>query len=124
MDHSLFTLGVEVYAAHVAGDLIETDVVEPLEGGTRDGADLVVRHQEVLLPPHEEVLLLGEVPDGEVGLPRRFRKGPPRAELGPVLHVDAIVRTPFRVLGVERELVTNDLALEEGGEGGMVLGQA
>lgn len=40
--------------------LIEADVVEPLEARTRDRFDPVIWHEEVFLPPHEQMLSLRE----------------------------------------------------------------
>ena len=53
-------LGVSVEVEPVDGGLglLETDVVEPGEGRAVDVLDLVVGHEEVLLPPHEDKVRL------------------------------------------------------------------
>ena len=112
---------MEVDAADGAGALVEADVVEALEAGARDGRDLVVRHEEVFLPPHEEVFALGKVLEGEAGGFGLFAEGPPRGEAVPVLHVDLLRGAPFGVCGLEGVLVADDLAFKVGGQGRVVV---
>lgn len=59
--YSLLALGMEVYAIHTSMALIETDVVEPFEARATDGFDLVIWHEKVFLPPHEQVFPLGVI---------------------------------------------------------------
>ena len=54
----LLTLRVEIDPTNTAVALIEADVVEPLEAGSRDGFHTVVRHEEVFFPAHEDVFAL------------------------------------------------------------------
>lgn len=61
------TLGMEVDTADSAIALVEADVVEALEAGACYRFDSMVWHQEILLPPHEQVLSLEEVLQCEVG---------------------------------------------------------
>ena len=52
----LCTIAVEVNSINLAFKLVEADVVEALETGAIDSAHLMIGHQEMLLPSHEEVL--------------------------------------------------------------------
>ena len=52
---------MEVVALDLRRRLLEADVVEPGERGPRDVLDGVVRHQEVLLPPHKHIVRLFEL---------------------------------------------------------------
>ena len=115
---------MKVNAAHGARDLVETDVVEALEAGARYGADAVVRHEEILLPPHEDVLALGEVFVVEVGLLRLLGERAPGGEAGPVVHVGFLGRAPGLVFGLEGVFGADDFAFEVGGQGGVVFCQA
>jgi len=63
----LLALSVEIYPTHATRALVEADVIEPLETGTRDCLDFVIRHQEVLFPPHEEVFSMRKLLKGEGG---------------------------------------------------------
>lgn len=60
----LFALGVKIDSADFSLDLVETDVVEAFKGGPGDCSDSVVRNQEVLFPPHKDVVSLFKVSDG------------------------------------------------------------
>ncbi len=106
---------MKIDATNSTSDLVEADVVKPLEAGAGDGADAVVRHEEVLLPAHEDVLALGEVLVVEIGLFRLLGQRPPGGELRPVLHVGFLRRAPGFVLGLEGVLGADDLAFEVGG---------
>lgn len=64
----LLAFRMKVYPAHRPLDLVEADVVEPLETGAHDLAHAVVRHKEGLFPAHEDVLTLQAVFVVEVGL--------------------------------------------------------
>jgi len=55
-----FRVSVIIVSFYTGGGLLEADVVEACEAGTIDIFDGVVRHQEVLLPPHEHKVRLLE----------------------------------------------------------------
>ena len=55
-----FRVSVIIVSFYTGGGLLEADVVEACEAGTIDIFDGVVRHQEVLLPPHVYVVCLRE----------------------------------------------------------------
>lgn len=57
---------MEVYAAHSSLDLVEADVIEPLEASTWDRPYSMVGNKERFLPSHEYVFTLGEVPVCEI----------------------------------------------------------
>jgi len=58
---SLLALRVEIDPTHSAFDLVKTNVVESFEAGSLDALQLIVGHQEMLLPPHKNALLLPPV---------------------------------------------------------------
>lgn len=76
----------------------------------------MVRHQKVLLPPHEEVLALEVVFEGEGAgaRARGFGQGAEGGEAGPVLEVDFLAAVPGGVGGAEEVLGADDFAFEEG----------
>ena len=115
---------MKVNATDSAGDLVEADVVEALEAGAGNGPDAVVRHEEILLPAHEDVLALRKVLVVEVGLLGLLGQRPPGGELRPMLHVGFLGRAPGFVLGLEGVLGADDFAFEVGGQGGVVFCQA
>ncbi len=69
------------------------------------------------------MLLLREIGEAEIRLPSRLRIGPIRIKLGPVLHVDAFVATPFGMLSSEEVSVADYLALKVGCESGIIFSQ-
>ena len=112
---------MEVDSADFPGDLAEADVVEALEAGTGNGADRMIRDEEVFLPSHEKILALGEVLVCEIGALGLFCERPPCGEATPVLHVDLLVRAPFRPVGLESVFRADDLAFEIRREGRVVI---
>lgn len=71
---------MEVNTANSPLHLVETDIIESLEAGTRDRSNPVVRNEEIFLPPHEHVLTLREVAVCEIGPFGLFRQRLPRWE--------------------------------------------
>ena len=57
----LLALCMEVNALDCSSHLVETNVIEAFEACAVDCSDTVIRHQEILLPPHEKMLLLHPV---------------------------------------------------------------
>lgn len=106
--------------ADSAVELIEADVIEPFETGPRDTFNTVVGHQEVLLPSHKQMLVLGKVFVGEVGLLRHLRQWTPRREFGPVVHISSIGSSPGLMTGLECVFRSDDFGLEECSKRGMV----
>ena len=90
----LLTLRMEVYPADLTLPLIKTYIVEPLETRSRDRPDPMVRHEEVLLPSHEDVIALRVILEREVGRLGRFGQWPPGGEARPVLEVDFLGGSP------------------------------
>ncbi len=122
---SLFALAVKVDAADLPAHLVKTDVVEPLEAGAVNRPDSVVRHEEVLLPPHKYVLSLVDVLDrGLAALARLLHVGAEGGKLGPVGDVNLLAGAPALVLRDEAVFRADDLALEVRRQGGMIVGQA
>lgn len=114
---------MEINPRHLAPELVKADVIKPLEAGPVDGAHAVVRHEEVLLPPHEDVLALLRLrDDGVKALARLLAVWAEGGELGPVREVDLFVGAPPGVLGYEAVLGANDLAFEVGCQGGVIVG--
>lgn len=120
----LFALGVEVNAIHITLDLVKGDVVESLEARSRDGPHSVVGDQKVLLPPHEDGVLLGNVVDVYGSSTGGFLVGAEGVKLRPVAKVHLVAGSPVLMLGEETVLGTDDFTLKICCERGMVFGQA
>ncbi len=101
--------------------LVEADVIEALETGSGDGADAMIRHEEILLPPHEEVLSLRKILEAEIRPLRLLRQRPPCLKPTPMLHIDFVVGAPLGMARLKGILVSNYLALEVGGESRMIV---
>ncbi len=112
-----------VNAAHGPLDLVEADIVEALKTGASDGRDTMIWDEKVFLPPHKYVLLLREILEVEIGLPRLLGQRLPCPELAPVRHVGFFGRTPRFVLRLECVFRADDLAFKVGGKGGVIFGQ-
>lgn len=52
---------MEVNSTDCPLHLVEANIVESLEAGARNGPHPVVWHEEMLFPPHENVLALGYI---------------------------------------------------------------
>lgn len=78
----------------------------------------------MLLPPHENVISLCQVSDGDGTLAGYLLVRPESAKLGPVTNVHFVVCAPVIVLGEEVVLCADDFPLEIGGECRVVLGQS
>lgn len=78
----------------------------------------------MLLPPHENVISLCQVSDGDGTLAGYLLVRPESAKLGPVANVHFVVCAPVIVLGEEVVLCADDFSLEIGGECRVVLGQS
>jgi hypothetical protein len=112
---------VEVDATNFALELVEANVVESFETGTRYRSNPVVRYQKMLLPSHEDVVLLRNVRNHDRPLASLLVEWMEGAELVPVAEVDLGVGPPVLVLCNEVVFAADDLALEECGQGGMVI---
>ena len=123
MRHSLLAFRMKVYPAHLPLELVEANVVEALKARSSDGSHAVVRNQEVLFPAHEDVLSLRDVMYSNASLSSLLVKRSKGAELAPVAHVRLVAGSPVFVQRLETILGANDLALEEGRERWMILGE-
>ena len=112
MSYSLLALSMEVDALDATRELVEADVIEAFETRTIYGPHSVIWHEKVLLPSHEQVLLLVQV-FRHLFLARRVLSNrlvcvePP-----PVLPVDLLVGAPFRMLCNEGVFGSDYLAFE------------
>ena len=120
----LFALRMKVNPRDGPRDLVEADVVEALEAGAADLPHPIIRHEELLLPPHEHVLPLRHVRIPKIRLPRRLGEGPEGREALPVLHVRLLRRAPTRVPCHETVLRADNLAVEVGRKRWVLGGQA
>lgn len=84
----LLTLCVEIYPTDTTVALVETYVVESLEAGAGDRFHAVVRHEEIFLPAHEDVLTLLIVLEREGRGFGGFGETSPGREACPVLEVN------------------------------------
>lgn len=115
---------MEIYAADLALELIETDVVEALEASTRNGSNAVVGDQEMLLPTHEDMVFLRRILSRELTILNFLLQWPERSELGPVAQIHLSAGPPVLVLCKEAVFASNNLSLEISRECGVILGQA
>lgn len=115
---------MKVYPANGPFHLVETDIVEPLEARAGNSAYSMIRDEEVLFPPHEDVLPVGEVAVGEVWPLGLLRQGTPGREAGPVVHISLLRGSPCIVPGLEGVFGSDDLSFEECRQGGMILREA
>lgn len=95
-----------------SAQLVEANVIESFERGSRDLANTVVRYQKVFFPAHKDVFSLGKVFVDVVGLLRLFGDGPIRREPAPVLMIDLLIGTPLRMPGLERVFWPNHFTLK------------
>lgn len=93
-DDALFALCVKVDPGDGSFDLVKTDIVEALETGTGYCAHAMVGDEKVLLPAHEDVIALGEIPIGEIRFFGLSGQRTPCRESGPVVHICLLGRTP------------------------------
>lgn len=115
---------MEIDTANAAHLLVKADVVEALEAGAVDSAHPVVGDEEVLLPAHEDVLLVVQVWDVHGSLSGALGVGPERRELVPVIQVNLLTGAPVMVVRDEVVLGPDDLALEVGRQGWVVFREA
>lgn len=85
---------MKVNAGNGSLDLVKTDIVEPLEAGAGYCAHAMIGDEKVLLPAHEDVIALGEIPIGEIRFFGLSSQRAPCREPGPVVHVCFLGRTP------------------------------
>jgi hypothetical protein len=116
----LLALSMEVDALNTARNLVKANVVEALKARTTYRLDPMIRNQEVLLPAHKKVFFLHPVLCHEFRARRVFRERLVGRESSPVLSVDFLVGAPFRMLGYESVLASDDFAFEVGGQAGVV----
>lgn len=116
---------MKIYSADCSASLVETYVIEPFKTGARDGFDPVVGHQEVFLPPHEHVFAIETSAQRECRiLFSCLRQRSPGWKSRPMLQVDLFGATPRRMGCAEEVFGPNDLAFEESGQCGMIIGQS
>lgn len=104
---------MEVDPAHVSRALVEADVVEAFEAGTRDGLHSMVWYQEVLLPAHEQMLALEIVLECEIGGFSRLREWAPGREACPMLEIYLLTASPSWMCGLEQILWPYYLSFKE-----------
>lgn len=119
-----FALRMEVDTADASLNLIEANVVEPFEAGTGDRSNPVIRHEEILFPPHKNMFALRKVAVCKIGPLGLFRKRFPSRKSGPVVYVCLFVRTPFFITSLKSVLGSNYFTFKESGQGRMILGEA
>lgn len=69
-----FALRMEVDTTDASLNLIEANIVEPFETGTGDRSNPVIRHKEILFPPHKNMFALCKVAICKIGPLGLFRK--------------------------------------------------
>jgi hypothetical protein len=84
----------------------------------------MVGNQKVLLPPHEYVFLLRNVPNHHRTFARGAVEGPEGVELGPVVEVYLVVGPPAFVVRDEVIPGPDYFAFKVRGQSGVVFGQA
>lgn len=122
--NSPLALRVEINAAHGSLYLVETDIIESFKAGARDCSDSVVRDEEVFLPPHEHVLMLGKVTKCEISLLGLFSKWFPCRKPRPMMDIGLLVGSPFLVASNEAVFSANHLALKESCQSRVIFSEA
>jgi hypothetical protein len=120
---SLLALSMEVDALDATRELVEADVVEAFEARTAYSPDSVIRDEEILLPSHEQMLLLIQVLRHLFLARGVFGYRLVCIEAPPVLPVDLFVGAPFRMLCNEGVFASDDLAFEVRCQAWVVFGQ-
>lgn len=120
----LLTPRMEIYAADSTLALVEADIVKAFKARAVDSAYTVIRYQEMFLPPHKYVLSLCQTLNVQVPLARLLLERTKSVELGPMLQINLISRTPVFVLREEGIFGANNLAFEIGSESWVVLGKS
>lgn len=112
---------MKVYPSHGPLHLVEANIIEALETGARDRPHPMVRDKEVLLPSHEDVFPLGEIPVGEIRSLGLLGQRVPGGEPRPMNHVGLFGGPPCFIPGLEGMFVPNDFSLKECGQGRVIL---
>lgn len=120
----LLALRMEVDSTHSPCHLIKTYIVEPFETRAHNFPNAMIWHQEVLFPPHEDVLPLCAILVVEIRFLRLLRQRPPRRELSPMLHICLVCGAPRLVFGLKRIFRADNLAFKVRSQGRMVFGKA
>lgn len=115
---------MKIDTADASLNLIEADIVEPLEAGTRDRSNPVIRNKEIFFPPHKNMFALCKVAVCEIGPLGLFGKRFPGRKSGPVVYVCLFVRTPFFITSLECVLGSNYFAFKERGQGWVIFSEA
>lgn len=110
----LFAPRVKVYSTDGACALIEADVIESLETSAGNRFYFVVGNEKVFLPPHEKMLSLCKVLEGEAGRPGLLCERLPCREPSPMLHVYLFRRAPFGMCCLEGMFCADYLAFKAG----------
>lgn len=114
---------MEINTADRSFNLIEADVVESLEAGSRDGPNTMIRNEEVLFPSHEHVLALGKVSICKISSLGLFGKRLPGRKSGPVVDIYFLVGAPLLVSGLKCVLGADDFPFKKGGQSGVIFSQ-
>lgn len=113
---------MEVNPADLSLNLIETNVVEPLEAGARYCSYTVVGNQKVFLPSHEYVVVLGDIWEDDWAPRITLLKRSKCTEFTPVIHVCFEARTPVFMLSNKAVLRSDDFALKVCSESWVIFG--
>jgi len=120
----LLALGMKVDAVDATAALVEANVVEALKTRAGDGLHPVVRHQEILLPSHVQLLALQMVRRREVRCARGLIPGFPFREATPMRHVNFVATAPREMRRFEFVLGADNFGFEECCQSRMIVGQA
>lgn len=116
---------MEIRALNIARNLIERNVVKALKTRSIYGANLVIRHQKELLPPHVYDPLLCVIVNLVAALLHcLFVVRLEFVKNLPVREIANVVRAPVRVFGLEGVFRADDFAFEEGCEAWVVFCEA
>jgi len=101
--------------------LMEADIIEPLERCSIYLAHTVVRNQEILLPAHEDIFPLGKIFVDIIWLFCLLQNGLVCREFGPMLKVGLLICSPFSVAGLERVFWPNHFGLKVCSQGWVIV---
>ena len=101
-----------IYPLEFSFPLIKANVIKPLKASSTNGSNTMVRHEEILLPSHEDMFALSEVLVAETGLSSLSCYGLPGGKPVPVEHVLLFRGAPGRMSRCKGVFVANYLAFE------------
>lgn len=105
---------MKINPADLPLELVETNIIEALKTGSGNGPNPVIRHQEMFLPSHKDVLSLCYIRNSHWTFACMLLKRPKRIELCPMAKINPHVRPPVLMLGEEAVFRSDNFSFEIG----------